>query len=47
MTIKELKELLKNLPPECDNYKVTTEEGYQGFDGEIFIHDKLKEVNID
>ena len=46
MTIKELKELLENLSSEYDNYKVMTEEGYQGFDGEIFINNELKEVNI-
>jgi len=46
MTIKELKNLLDNLPSTYDNYTIVTEEGYQGFDGDIIINDALKIINI-
>lgn len=46
MTIKELKNLLNNLPSTYDNYIIVTEEGYQGFDGDIIINDALKIINI-
>lgn len=46
MTIKELKDLLNNLPSIYDNYIITTEDGYQGFDGDIIINDALKIINI-
>lgn len=46
MTIKELKDLLDSLPSAYDNYRVVTEEGYQGFDGVIIINDAFKIINI-
>lgn len=46
MTIKDLKNLLNNLPSIYDNYTVVTEEGYQGFDGDIIINDTFKIINI-
>ena len=45
MTIKELKDLLNNLPSIYDNYIITTEDGYQGFDGDIIINDALN-INL-
>lgn len=46
MTIKELKDLLNNLPSIYDNYMITTEDGYQQFDGDIIINDTFKIINI-
>lgn len=46
MTVRELKKLLDGLSPEQDNYMVTTENGYQGFDGEVYIDEEAKKINI-
>ena len=46
MTVKEFKNLLDKLPSTYDNYIIVTEEGYQGFDGDIIIDVALKTINI-
>lgn len=47
MTIKELKELLELVPEDKNEYKVTTESGCKGFDGDIFIIEESKTIIIE
>lgn len=46
MTVGELKKLLNHLSPEQDSYIVTTENGYQGFDGEVYVDEEAGKINI-
>ena len=46
MTVRELKKLLGRLSSEQDDYIVTTENGHQGFDGEIYVDNEAGKINI-
>ena len=47
MTIKELKELLELIPEDKNEYKITTENGFKAFDGNIFIIEESKTIIIE
>lgn len=47
MTVKELKEILEQIPPDKEDYTITTEVGLKGFDGEVFINDDSERVIIE
>lgn len=47
MTVKELKKILEQISSDKDDYIVTSDCGFRGFDGEIFIDNDRKEVNIE
>lgn len=47
MTIKEFKELLELVPKDKNEYKITTENGFKAFDGDIFIIDETKTIIVE
>lgn len=47
MTIQELKEKLALIPEDKNQYKVTTESGFKGLDGDIFIIEENQTIIIE
>lgn len=47
MTVKELKEILDQIPSDKEDYVILTESGCKGFSGEIFIDEDREEVYIE
>lgn len=47
MTIKEFKELLELIPQDKNEYKITTDNGFKAFDGDIFIIEETKIIIIE
>lgn len=47
MTIQEFKKLLELIPKDKNEYKITTDNGFKAFDGDIIIIEETKTIIIE